>query len=96
MAHSRFARSVAIIALTTSFVSASLAAEPLTFTLRDQIERRVGSGDWATRDRREEWEPGETAIIVCDVWDLHHCLNAVRRLEQFAPRLNAVLTNYGS
>ena len=30
-------------------------------------------------------------MIVCDVWDLHHCLNAVRRLEQFAPRLNEVL-----
>ncbi len=25
------------------------------------------------------------------VWDYHHCLNAVRRLEEFAPRLNKVL-----
>ncbi|MEO1997850.1 MAG: ThuA domain-containing protein, partial [Planctomycetaceae bacterium] len=34
----------------------------------------------------------QTAIIVCDVWDYHHCLNAVRRLKQFGPRLNRVLS----
>lgn len=39
----------------------------------------------------EEWSASETAIIVCDVWDYHHCLNAVRRLEEFAPRLDQVL-----
>lgn len=39
----------------------------------------------------EEWQASQTAIIVCDVWDYHHCLNAVRRLEEFAPRLDQVL-----
>ncbi len=34
----------------------------------------------------------QTAVIVCDCWDYHHCLNAVRRLEQFAPVLNNVLS----
>lgn len=37
------------------------------------------------------WPAEKTAVIVCDVWDLHHCLNAVRRLEEFAPRLDALL-----
>ena len=74
------------------FVSSSMAAGPFRLTLRDQIEPRVGAGEWTTRERSEPWDPGETAIIVCDVWDLHHCLNAVRRIEQFAPRLNKVLT----
>lgn len=41
--------------------------------------------------KEEQWEANQTAVIVCDVWDLHHCLNAVRRLEEFAPRLNDVL-----
>ena len=39
----------------------------------------------------KSWEAKETAVIVCDVWDAHHCLNAVRRLEEFAPRMNEVL-----
>lgn len=39
----------------------------------------------------EKWKPQETAVIVCDVWDYHHSLNAVKRLEEFGPRLNEVL-----
>ena len=35
--------------------------------------------------------PRKTAIIVCDMWDLHHCLNAVLRGEELAPRMNQVL-----
>ena len=41
--------------------------------------------------QEETWEGSLTAVIVCDVWDYHHCLNAVRRLEEFAPRLDQVL-----
>ncbi len=48
-------------------------------------------GQYTTHTRGEKWLASETAIIVCDVWDYHHCLNAVRRLEQFAPLLNDVL-----
>lgn len=41
--------------------------------------------------KEEAWDASQTAVIVCDVWDYHHCLNAVRRLEEFAPRLDQVL-----
>ena len=40
---------------------------------------------------RESWLPAETAIIVCDMWDLHHCHNAVKREAEMAPRMNEVL-----
>ncbi|HUP77254.1 MAG TPA: hypothetical protein VM260_01745, partial [Pirellula sp.] len=33
------------------------------------------------------WLPAETAIIICDVWDSHHCVNAVRRVQEIAPRI---------
>jgi sugar lactone lactonase YvrE/nicotinamidase-related amidase/type 1 glutamine amidotransferase len=62
-----------------------------TVTLQSQSESSAGSGRFHVKTRDEQWLPQETAIVVCDMWDLHHCLNAVRRLEQFAPRLNAVL-----
>jgi len=39
----------------------------------------------------EQWQPHETAIIVCDMWDLHHCKNAVTREREFAPRMNELL-----
>ncbi len=39
----------------------------------------------------EKWLPSRTAIIVCDMWDLHHCKNAVTREGEMAPRMNQVL-----
>ena len=39
----------------------------------------------------EKWLPSRTAIIVCDMWDLHHCKNAVVRETEMAPRMNEVL-----
>jgi len=82
---------LASVFLLVSLLLTSSDAEPLKLMLREQVESPLGSGAWETRERAEQWAAGETAIIVCDVWDLHHCLNAVRRLEQFAPRLNDVL-----
>ncbi|MFM1920893.1 MAG: hypothetical protein RLZZ303_2527, partial [Candidatus Hydrogenedentota bacterium] len=41
--------------------------------------------------RPAEWPAASTAIIVCDVWDAHHSINAVKRLEEFVPRIDAVL-----
>ncbi len=38
-------------------------------------------------------DPAKTAVIVCDVWDYHHCYNAVQRLTEFGPRLNELVAN---
>ncbi len=66
-------------------------AEDLQLQLRYRQETSAGSGRHHALVRNETWNPTQTAIIVCDVWDSHHCLNAVRRVEEFAPRLNEVL-----
>jgi nicotinamidase-related amidase/type 1 glutamine amidotransferase len=61
-------------------------------TLVVHTRRRVEqNGDWVPRDSTESWDPRATAVIVCDVWDAHHCLSAVRRVEEMAPRMNEVL-----
>lgn len=39
----------------------------------------------------QQWDARKTAVIVCDMWDLHHCLNAVRRVGELAPRMNEFL-----
>lgn len=41
--------------------------------------------------KKAAWQPSRTAVIVCDVWDAHHCLNAVRREEEMVPRMNQVI-----
>jgi len=65
---------------------ASFAAEaPISLTLQS----RSSTGRAVLV--KEQWLPSRTAIIVCDMWDLHHCKNAVTREGEMAPRFNEVL-----
>jgi pimeloyl-ACP methyl ester carboxylesterase/nicotinamidase-related amidase len=66
-------------------------ADDFHWKFRSQQPKPGAPGEFQPVVVEETWSPGETAIIVCDVWDKHHCLNAVRRLEEFAPRMNEVL-----
>ncbi|PQO46517.1 ThuA domain-containing protein [Blastopirellula marina] len=68
-----------------------LSAEDLSMTLRTQQETKPGSGRYHRLTREESWRPEHTAIIVCDMWNLHGCRNAVLRGQEFAPRLNDLL-----
>ena len=78
----RFSVTALFLALT---VSAALAETPLSLTLQSRAP--VGK----TTLVKEAWLPARTAIIVCDMWDLHHCKNAVTREGEMAPRMNEVL-----
>jgi len=64
----------------------SFAAET-SHTLTLQSRSPVGKATLV----KESWLPSRTAIIVCDMWDLHHCKNAVTRESEMAPRMNEVL-----
>jgi nicotinamidase-related amidase len=39
---------------------------------------------------RTDWDPEGAAVIICDMWDAHHCVSAERRVAAMAPRANAV------
>ncbi len=85
-------RAVSVLTVTLILISSGFADTPsLDLTLRYQRETAAGSGRFHRLTRSEQWKPAETAIIVCDVWDLHHCYRAVQRLEELVPRLNQVL-----
>ncbi len=60
----------------------------LSLTLRSRVE---DNGTFRIVSKEQQWPAHQTAIIVCDMWDAHHCLNAVRREEQMVPRMNDVL-----
>ena len=67
------------------------AQSPLEVQLRFQRPESGDSDTFTAVNRSETWKPSETAIIVCDVWDYHHSPNAVGRLQEMLPRLEAVL-----
>jgi nicotinamidase-related amidase len=77
---------------------AALLALPATSGAADkefalQLRSRTQEGDALTlTTRHTKWPAGKTAVIVCDMWDAHHCLNAVRREEEMVPRMNEFLT----
>lgn len=86
--HISLAFTALLLALPPALRAAEQASAPaptLSLTLQSRSEdgkpKRVG----------ESWRADQTAIIVCDMWDLHHCHNAVKRAAEMAPRMNEVL-----
>ena len=60
-------------------------------SLRYRIPVAERSPRFHTLRKAENWPAAKTAVVVCDVWDSHHCLNAVRRVQEMAPRMNEFL-----
>ena len=88
-----FGWSVAALAALT-LLAPSLAAwafdDPAKLALR--LRSRVEEGGQSRLiETPASWDPKETAFIVCDMWDSHHCLNAVRREKEMAPTMERVL-----
>ncbi|WP_435011162.1 ThuA domain-containing protein [Tundrisphaera lichenicola] len=88
-----WARTFAALALASVFVPAFAAhafeeGEKLELRLRSRVE---ADGKFRLIETPTTWDSKETAIIVCDMWDLHHCLNAVHRETEMAPVMEKVL-----
>ena len=54
-------------------------AGKLRLNLRERREELKGSGKVKVVERSVDWNVAETAIIVCDMWDDHHCKIAAQR-----------------
>ena len=73
-------------------LSVSVSAEdPFSLELRHRTETGENTGRFHTFWKPARWNPNKTAIIVCDMWDSHHSVTAVRRVGELAPHLNEVL-----
>jgi type 1 glutamine amidotransferase/nicotinamidase-related amidase len=70
--------------------AARSADESAAITVHKRSRTEAG-GAFAVHETVERWDPAQTAVIVCDMWDAHPCLNATRRGAELAPRMNQVL-----
>jgi nicotinamidase-related amidase len=68
----------------------SRQSDPIPVTLRNQVPLIEGSGRYMSATETQHWSVERVAIIICDVWDSHHCLNAVRRVHELTPRIDAI------
>ena len=73
------------LALTTHPIA---FAQSLEMELRYQQPTSQGATQFHRLTRAESWKPHETAVIICDMWDSHHCVNAVRRVAELVPRID--------
>lgn len=95
MKPSSVARAALLLLSILAAAQSSSAAEnagTLTLSLRKRVETKPGSGRFHAIVQPAQWDAKKSAIIVCDMWDSHHCLNAVRRVGEMAPRMNQLLS----
>ena len=62
----------------------------LHLNLRHQVLSQTGDGRnrWQIIEAPTVWGAQETALLLCDVWDRHHCRGAMIREQVMIPRMN--------
>jgi nicotinamidase-related amidase len=64
--------------------------------IKISIQIRVPSGTNKDKtvivNEEQKWNPSETAIIICDMWNQHWCKGATSRVAEMAPAINNVIT----
>jgi nicotinamidase-related amidase len=84
-----FLFSMALAGVAAMSSSAVSAEDALHLTLRARSVSRDGKS--LVTQNQTVWEPRETALIICDMWDDHWCRSAARRVAEMAGPLNEVV-----
>ena len=82
-----------MIAVTGGLVLAAAGAEQsgsksLLLHARLREQGPASGTEFMVKEKTLEWEPGKTAIIICDMWNQHWCKGATRRVGELAPAMN--------
>ena len=72
--------------------AAADAGGTLTVDVRYRGEIPDSDGAYRVFCERQQWAPGETAIIICDMWDRHWCQGATRRVGELGPVMDRVVS----
>ncbi len=81
-----------LLTIALILVGRTAAADPSAGDLKlyacNRVETPEGSGQFQCLYKTLHWDPQQTAIIVCDMWDQHWCKGAAARVAEMAPRMN--------
>lgn len=83
-------RWLVFLALATG-TSLSVQGGVLSLETRSRIRSARDTNDWGVQRGTVQWEGARTAVVVCDMWDKHHCPDATERVGEMAPRMNALI-----
>lgn len=84
-------RTLALLVAAACGVTSVLAEDsaPLRLPARERAETAAGSGQFREVSKTLEWNPHQTALVICDMWDTHTCPNSAARVDELAPHVNA-------
>lgn len=87
--------SICVVGAMTVWIAAvtdvSRAEPPLKLQMRRRVETAPGTDRWHAIVEMIQWNPRQTAIVVCDMWNDHYCVAAAKRVAEMAPHMNRVL-----
>jgi nicotinamidase-related amidase/type 1 glutamine amidotransferase len=62
--------------------------DSLPFNLRSQVEVEGATGGFKAVNKVVNWDPKKSAIIICDMWNVHWCKGATDRVAELAGPMN--------
>ena len=66
-------------------------AEPIALHGQVRVRTAADTNRFEPRDKLLNWESTRTAVVICDMWDKHHCPDATERVGEMVPRMNQVI-----
>ena len=79
--------SILLLLLAMAFAPA-VNADTLTLHTRSRVHATADTNEWQAVEQTAAWDARHSAIVICDMWDKHWCLDATERVGEVAPRLN--------
>jgi nicotinamidase-related amidase len=79
----------ALLLLSATVGMAQSKESPMKLNLRSQ--EKAGDGKFKVVEKKVEWAPKETALIIVDMWDAHWCKSAAARVVELAGPMNAMI-----
>ncbi len=60
--------------------------------LKTQRQVKIdGTDEFNLVEQTVSWNPKQTAIVIIDMWDDHHCVSAAKRVVEMAPHMNRTI-----
>jgi len=89
----RFAKTCGVLlaVFLTFATDAGSDADELKMTARRRMETTEGRGRFKVVTETVAWDPKQSAVVIVDMWDKHHCISASKRVAEMAPFMNEVV-----
>ena len=63
----------------------------LSLDTRFRVKPEKSNGAFEIAFQPAAWDLNKVAVVICDMWDTHHCVSTAERVVEMAPRMNEVI-----